>query len=114
MLVDELHGDEVRDGHWLVSSVLLAETASVLGDADLAGRLESALLPFKDNYAVAGRVAAFRGPVSHALGLLALVRNDHDNAVHHFQHAVDKARRIGAHPFVERSEAALDETLGTG
>jgi predicted ATPase len=100
-----------RDGHWLVGCCLLAEAVAALPDSELAARLEQALRPYAGRFAVAGRVAAFRGSVSHALGLLAQAQADTSQAVADFEQAVAQHERMAAQPFLERSLRALAGVL---
>jgi hypothetical protein len=102
------------DAHWLLAGSLLAEVISELpGIEPLAEPLEAALRPYAAQLAVGGRVAAFRGSVSYALGLLALTRGDVDQAVKDLTYAVEEHERIGARPFRARSLAALRRATAT-
>jgi predicted ATPase len=106
-LVDEFLGEEPRGDHWLVACCLLAEVAAELGDTAIAEPLMDALRPFAGEIAVAGRVAACRGSVSHALGLLAATLGQNDDALAYLEEAVRQHERLGAIPFHDRSRAAL-------
>ncbi|WP_246219802.1 AfsR/SARP family transcriptional regulator [Phytoactinopolyspora halotolerans] len=108
----ELLAQDPPDDHWLVGCCLLAETVAELGAADIASELADALQPYAGHLAVAGRVAACRGSVSHALGLLALTRGDVEQAVTHLEDSADQHERIGAVPFHARSLLVLGEALG--
>lgn len=106
-LVDELLGQHRRDDHWLVGCCLLAEAAAAIEDDTSARRLEAVLRPFADRFAVAGRVAAFRGSVSYQLGLLAHQLGDHGAAIADLERAVADHERMRARPFLARSLAGL-------
>ncbi len=110
-LVDEVL-DQPRDGHWLVACCLLAEAAAALRQQELSVRLADALAPYREDLAVAGRVAAFRGSVAHALGVLALAAGDVEQAVETLEVAVEHHRRMGAQPFLARSLGALADAYG--
>jgi predicted ATPase len=110
-LTRELLDQQHRDGHWLVGCCLLAEAVAALADSELAARLEQSLRPYAGRFAVAGRVAAFRGSVSHALGLLAQASGDTSQAVADFEQAVAQHERMAARPFLERSLRALAGAL---
>lgn len=112
-LTDELLRQPQRDAHWLLGCCLLAEAVSSLGDVDLAVSLENALRPYADGFAVAGRVAAFRGSISHALGLLAMAAGNSGQAVADLEEAVRRHDGIGAPPFRDRSHAALERARRT-
>ncbi|NED97372.1 AfsR/SARP family transcriptional regulator [Phytoactinopolyspora alkaliphila] len=113
-LLGELLAEDPRGDHWLVGSCLLAEAAAELGDVRIAKPLAEALRPFAGQIAVAGRVAACRGSVSHALGLLALTLGQADAAVVHFDEATSQHERLGAQPFIARSREALERARGHG
>jgi predicted ATPase/DNA-binding SARP family transcriptional activator len=110
-LVDELLGHHRRDDHWLVGCCLLAEAAAAIEDDKSARRLEAVLRPFADRFAVAGRVAAFRGSVSYQLGLLAHRLGDHRAAIADLERAVADHERMGARPFLARSLAGLAQVF---
>ncbi len=109
-LVDELLGGH-RDGHWLVACCLLAEAVTHLPASELAASLDDALRPYAGRFAVAGRVAAFRGSVSNALGLLSLAQDHADQAITDLEQAVAQHELMAARPFQERSLRALAEAL---
>ncbi|WP_165367979.1 AfsR/SARP family transcriptional regulator [Phytoactinopolyspora endophytica] len=110
-LCQELLAQSPPDDHWLVGCCLLAETVAELDHADVARPLAMALEPYAGNLAVAGRVAACRGSVSHALGLLALTCGDADQAVDWLDQAASQHERIRARPFQARSLLALARAL---
>jgi hypothetical protein len=110
-LADEVLGQPQRDDHWLVGCCLLAEATVALGDTELAESLGTALRPFAGRFAVAGRVAAFRGSVSYPLGILAWRLGDLDRAATDLEHAVTHHDRMGARPFLMRSYTALAPVL---
>ncbi|WP_343073909.1 BTAD domain-containing putative transcriptional regulator [Phytoactinopolyspora mesophila] len=103
MLVDQ----PLRDGHWLVAGCLLAEAVVRLPDTGLAPTLDAALRPYRESFAVAGRVAAFRGAVSHATGLLSLAAGNTDQAVADLELAARRHRQMEANPFLIRTLGAL-------
>jgi predicted ATPase/DNA-binding SARP family transcriptional activator len=107
-LTAELLGQDARDGHWLVACCLVAEAVAELDATELAAPLESALRPFADQLAVAGRVAAFRGSVAHPLGRLSMTLGNHEQALADLDLSVAKHDRIGALPFRARDVAILD------
>lgn len=109
-LADEVLAMSRNDAHWLLAATLTAEAVAAMPSAaeEYAAALEEALRPFADDLAIGGRVAAFRGSISHALGLLALARGDRERAVADLEHAVAVHERLGAVPFAERSRAALE------
>jgi predicted ATPase/DNA-binding SARP family transcriptional activator len=106
-LTQYLTSREMRDGHWLVACCLVAEAAAMVSGTDSARALAAALEPYAGDLAVAGRVAAFRGSVSHALGLLALTLGDTERAAGYLGASAERHERIGATPFHARDLAAL-------
>lgn len=106
-LADEVLDPSPRDAHWVVEAVLLAEVAADLGDAHLAAQLDEALRPHAGRLAVAGRVGACRGAVSHALGLARLTMEDLDRAVADLGDAVAQHDGMGARPYLARSLSVL-------
>jgi predicted ATPase/DNA-binding SARP family transcriptional activator/Tfp pilus assembly protein PilF len=109
-LVDEVLSTARDDAHWLLAACLVTEAvAAIPGAAARDGdRLEAALRPYADALAVGGRVAAFRGSVSHTLGVLALARGDRSLALADLTRAVEVHRRMGAAAFHARSVEALE------
>ncbi len=110
-LADEVLDPTPRDAHWLVEACLLAEVAAELGDTHLATRLGQVLRPHAGGLAVAGRVGACRGGVSHALGLVRVVAGDLDGAILDLGDAVDLHDRLGMRPHLARSLSALAHAL---
>lgn len=106
-LADDVLDRSTRDAHWLVEACLLGELAAELGDVRLAARLDESLRPHAERLAVAGRVGACRGAVSHALGLLRWTLEDLDGAVVDLDVAATMHGRIGARPHLARSLVAL-------
>nr|WP_274387729.1 BTAD domain-containing putative transcriptional regulator [Salsipaludibacter albus] len=104
-LADEVLDRAPRDAHWVVETCLLVELAAELGDAHLAARGEAALRPHAGTLAVAGRVGACRGSVSHALGLASWTLGDLDRAITDLDEAVATHDRLHALPFLARSLA---------
>lgn len=104
----ELLHQTPRSSHWLVGCCLLAEVVAVTRDTELAVPLEQALRPFAGRLAVAGRVGAFRGSVSHHLGLLGeLIGSPTEQVAADLRTALQQHDGIGARPFAARDQAAL-------
>lgn len=106
-LTEDLVSRRIRDGHWLAACCVLAEAAEAAGDTSSARLLLPALEPYADDLAVAGRVAAFRGSVSYALGLLTHALGDDEAARRYLRSSAQTHERIGAAPFHTRDLAAL-------
>ena len=100
--------DRPRSGLWLPSVVLAALLAAKLDDAEAAGRLYPALLPYKDQ--VVGMhmehpVACF-GAASYYLALLAATMSRWTEAAAHFEAAIRTHERLGATPWLARTREA--------
>jgi DNA-binding SARP family transcriptional activator len=91
------------DEMWLASTGLLAETAGSLVDARAAAPLYERMLPFHDRVAVAYSELS-TGSVARYLGLLATTLEQWDDAVRHFEHAIDVNRRVGARPWLAHTQ----------
>jgi tetratricopeptide (TPR) repeat protein len=94
------------DEEWLVGLGLLAEAAATLGATAHAATLYDALLPYADRVAVSyPEVTA--GAVARYLGVLAAALGRREDAERHLVAALELNRRIGAAPWVARTEADL-------
>ena len=106
-LARKLTSIEMPDGHWLVACCVVAEAAAAVSDVASARELAAALEPYADELAVAGRVAAFRGSVSYALGLLAATLGDRERAIDYLRASANRHESLGATPFHTRDLAAI-------
>ena len=100
---DDFAGLPFDQNAWPVGMGLLAETAGSLGDASRASVLYELLLPY------AGRVAVTypelsMGSVSRELGILAATTARWSDAEKHFEAALEANERIGARPWLARTE----------
>jgi class 3 adenylate cyclase len=97
-LYDELvaadPGSLPRDSSWLPGIVMLAEVSWNLNDAAGAARLYDLLLPYAGRNVVVGVSANCYGDTSRFLGQLAAVLERWDDAVAHFEHALEMNVRI--------------------
>jgi DNA-binding SARP family transcriptional activator len=87
------------DEEWLVGMGFLAETARLLGDTARAAVLYRLLLPYAERVAVAYPEIS-TGSVARGLGLLAGMLGRWDEAVNHFESAVQVNRHMGARSWV--------------
>ena len=93
-------GFEVRvEMQWLVSLSLLPEVARYLGDAERAGRIYEALLPYARHSATTPPELC-RGSVSRSLGILAATKSDWEAADGHFEDALEMNAQMGARPWL--------------
>ena len=122
-----------RSNEWLFSMSMLAEVTAALGEAELAGGMNEALIPYSTrNGATADYIST--GSVARYLGILAAVRGKWEEAGRWLEEGLEANRRMGALPFVahtlhdqgrlylardefgdpERAAGALSAALETG
>jgi DNA-binding SARP family transcriptional activator len=99
------------DEEWLVSTGLLADAASALGEVEHAAVLYELLLPYADRIAISYPEIS-TGAVARNLGVLAASIGRRDDAREHFAAAVALHRRIGARTWLERTERDAARLLG--
>ncbi len=112
--LDHLGNDDFSalpfDMEWLYGMSLLAETSALLGDADSAPVLYRLLVPWgafnADDYP-----EGVRGSVSRYLGLLAKATDRRDEAASHFEDALAINERMGARPWLARTQNDYARTL---
>jgi tetratricopeptide (TPR) repeat protein len=89
-----------KDAEWLATMCQLSFALSLLDDRDAARDAYERLLPYRGRFGIEGIGAGSHGPVEHHLGLLARTSGRIDDAIAHFEAALEADRRIGA-PFLE-------------
>jgi len=94
----------------LSGMALLAEAIAAVGDVDLAPAAYRALLPYA-RLNVSGGATGLNGSVSRHLGMLSATLKHWDEAAEHYEHTIEFERRMGAAPFVVRSQIAYAEML---
>jgi len=103
---------------WLGAMADLSVVAAGVGEADAAARLADTLAPYRGRLVVWGGANSTWGPVSHYLGLLAAATGKTEDAVRHFEEAVELEEQIGALPYLAHSldglAAALTARAGPG
>jgi predicted ATPase/class 3 adenylate cyclase len=92
------------DANWLIGITLLSEVCASLGDARRAAPLYQLLLPYAGRNVVAGFAATCYGSASRYLGLLAATMSRWEDAEKHFQDAIEMNGRMGARPWLARSQ----------
>jgi DNA-binding SARP family transcriptional activator len=95
---------------WFFGASLLAEACERLDEAAHAPRLYEALLPYAD-YVVITHPEINLGSAARYLGLLASVMGRADDAVRHFERALETNERLGVRPWLARTQADLARTL---
>jgi DNA-binding SARP family transcriptional activator len=98
------------DQEWLYGMSLLAETSALLRDTDSAPVLYSLLLPWA-TYNAADYVEGIRGSMSRYLGLLATTVARWGGAARHFEDALEMNARMGARPWLARTQNDYARTL---
>jgi tetratricopeptide (TPR) repeat protein len=92
-----------RDEEWLFGMTLLAPVCEALGDERRAAFLYEALAPYGDRNALSVPEHA-AGSVSRSLGVLAAAIGRRDDAARHFEDALAMNARMGARPWVARTQ----------
>jgi class 3 adenylate cyclase len=85
-----------RDANWLTAMACLSMTCSYLEDATAADLLYDLLAPFADHCTPILAGAACLGSNHTFLGCLAFACNRLDDAIEHFEHALEVNARVGA------------------
>ena len=109
---ESLAGDDMpRDANWLIGVTLLAEVCGALGDGGRAEPLYTLLEPYAGRNVVVGRAATCNGAAARLLGTLAAAMRSWEVAEGHFINALAMHERMGARPWVARTQLAYAEML---
>ncbi|MEE9285802.1 MAG: tetratricopeptide repeat protein, partial [Dehalococcoidia bacterium] len=95
--------DLPRDFLWMACVTNLAETCAFLHDAGRAATLYRLLLPYAAHNVLVAP-AACNGSASRYLGLLAATMSRWDEAVQHFEEALEMNTRLGARPYLAHTQ----------
>jgi tetratricopeptide (TPR) repeat protein len=95
---------------WFFGASLLAEACERLGEPAHAPRLYEVLLPYSDNIVITHPEVDV-GSAARYLGLLASVMGRTDDALSHYETALRTNERLGARPWLARTQADLARTL---
>ena len=98
------------DEEWLASMCLLADLAASLGDTRRGQMLYELLFPYSGRVG-AGYPEINLGAVARYLGLLAAAEGRWDAAERHFEEALEINRRIGARPWLARTQEDYAQML---
>jgi DNA-binding SARP family transcriptional activator len=85
----------------------MANAMSLLGDARHAPGTYERLAPYAERNVINARAAYGYGAASHHLGVLAALLGDDARAVAHLEDAVQMNERMGAQPWLARSQQEL-------
>jgi len=105
--------DLPRDANWLIGVTLLAEVCGALRDGARAEPLYALLEPYAGRNVVVGRAATCNGAASRLLGILAAAMRSWELAEGHFISALAMHEKMGARPWVARTQVAYAEMLLT-
>jgi class 3 adenylate cyclase len=105
--------DVPGDTLWLTALALLTNTCASLSDVERAGSLYELLQPYADRNICLPFGIMFLGPASHYLGTLAAATASWDEAVRHFDHALETNSRMGARPWLARTQYEYAQMLLT-
>ena len=100
-----------RDYTWMGAMICLAETAVALDDARIAAVLLRLLEPYAARSAIFGRASASLASVSLYVGRLAATAGDPLAAGRHFERALRDNARLGAWPWLVRTQCAYGALL---
>jgi tetratricopeptide (TPR) repeat protein len=100
-----------RDNQWLVAMTGLADTCAFLGDPRRAAELRDLLLPYAGRNVVIVEGWACLGSADRPLGRLATTVGLWEDAEAHFEAALDLNARLGARPWLARTEHGYAQML---
>jgi DNA-binding SARP family transcriptional activator len=101
-----------RDEEWLFGMALLAPVCEFLADPPRAEVLYALLRPYADRSALSVPDLS-TGSVSRSLGVLAATIGREEQAATHFQAALEMNERMGARPWLARTQHAYAVMLAT-
>jgi DNA-binding SARP family transcriptional activator len=102
-----------RDANWLIGVTLLAEVCGALRDGARAEGLYALLEPYAGRNVLVGRAATCNGSASRLLGILAGAMREWEPAECHFIDALAMHERMGARPWLARTQLSYAEMLLT-
>jgi tetratricopeptide (TPR) repeat protein len=100
-----------RDNQWLMRIATLADTCAFLGDVTRAEELRELLLPYAGRNVVMVEGWACFGSAARPLAMLSATIGRWDEAEAEFQAAIDFNSRLGARPWLARSELGYAQML---
>lgn len=98
------------DEEFLASMTLLSDSCSALADRERAAALYELLSPHAGRAAV-GMIEFALGAIARPLGILAGILGRIDDAIEHFESAIEMNARMGARPWVAHARFDLGRTL---
>ena len=101
-----------RAAEWMIANVGNAEVCAWLGDTDTAPTIYEQLLPFAGLQSIGLAAGPYGGPVALALGRLAFVVGQVDQARRHLLSALRSCEELHALPHLALTHAELAKTDG--
>ena len=101
-----------RAAEWMIANVGNAEVCAWLGDTDTAPTIYEQLLPFAGLQSIGLAAGPYGGPVALALGRLAFVMGQVDQARRHLLSALRSCEELHALPHLALTHAELAKTDG--
>jgi tetratricopeptide (TPR) repeat protein len=92
------------DWFWLACVTNLAETCAFLHDAQRAATLYELLLPYAERTVVVAYAHTCYGSASRHLGLLAATMSRWEEAVQHFEYAIEMNTALEARPYLAHTQ----------
>ena len=90
----------------------LAQACALLGDPVHATAIYEQLATYEDRNSINARAAAGYGATSHHLAVLATLVGDDERAAAHFENALAANERMGARPWLVRTQLRFAALLG--
>jgi class 3 adenylate cyclase len=100
-----------RDAVWVTALGLVGEATAFFGDSKRAQMIYDELLPYEGEVIVAARAAANNGPAGRILGLLADTVGRTEDAIRHFESAIELSTKMGDRPYLALGRANLADAL---
>ena len=100
-----------RDANWLVGVAFLSQVCASLADVPRAATLYGLLRPYAGHNVTVGDAVAWYGAVAHFLGLLAAAMGRWQEAARHFADTLAAHTRVGARPWLARTQHAYATML---
>ncbi len=110
-LAKENFADLPRDPSWLETHLMLAEICAFVGDAEQANTLYDLIADYADRNGVLTLGAGCTGSVAHQAAVLAFTAGRLDVAEAHFETALGANQRMGARPYIARTQFAYARML---
>ncbi len=105
--------DIPNDGDWLIAVTLLADLSASLGDARRSQTVYEMLLPYREVNVVIGLGAVCLGSAARFLGRLAGAMGRREEAVAHFDRALNGNAALGAPLALAHTQLDYAELLGS-